>query len=174
MQDIADHAEASKETLYAWFGSKEGLVSALIERNARTSTVQLERALNKPPDNVAEVRTILIEHANALLRLLMSDISIQLNRASIGSPVLAESLLNNGRHLVGPIAEKYFQNLYEERLIAESDASQAYSRFIGLVVQDTQIRLLLGEQTLPDQDIESRAIWAVDAFLRLHRNASEQ
>ena len=37
MLEIAKRAAASKETLYAWFGDKQGLFEAAIRRNARST-----------------------------------------------------------------------------------------------------------------------------------------
>ena len=45
MQAIAREARASKETLYAWFGDRDGLIAALIRANADASAVDVTRSL---------------------------------------------------------------------------------------------------------------------------------
>ena len=50
MQDVASRAGASKETLYAWFGSRTGLLQALIERSADNSAERVQAALDDTAD----------------------------------------------------------------------------------------------------------------------------
>lgn len=46
MLEVARRASASKETLYAWFGSKPGLFQAVIRRNAGSVRAVLETHLD--------------------------------------------------------------------------------------------------------------------------------
>ena len=168
MQSIATRAGASKETLYSWFGDRDGLVTALIRANADASATRLRDALSAPPRDLVTARQTLTAYASALLRLLTGDISVALNRAAMSSPHLAEILLTSGRHRIGPIAEEYFAALHAAGLIDQTDAAAAYRTFYGLVVQDTQIRVLLGEPTPSTAQVTRRAADAVQAFFRLH------
>ena len=73
---------------------------------------------------------------------------------------------------MGPIAEDYFARLHDAGLIDEADAAGAYQTFFGLVIQDTQIRVLLGEPAPTVSQVRERADAAVDAFFRLHARAT--
>ena len=164
MQAIATRAGASKETLYAWFGDRDGLITALIERNADVSATRLRQILATDPHDHDAAVARLTGYAEALLRLLTSDTSVALNRAAMTSPALARQLLAGGRHRVGPVVEQFFARLHAAGLIGEPDAAQAYRVFYGLVVQDTQIRVLLGEPAPSMREIRRQAARAVRAF----------
>lgn len=163
MSAIAARAGASKETLYNWFGSKEGLFAALIEANADQSARRVEDAL----DADADARDTLVAYATGLLTLLTSAGSIALNRAAMSSPELAEVLLVNGRHRVGPLVETYLTRLDDAGVIAVDEPGTAFELLYGLVVRDAQIRVLLGEAPPSPAAVAERAATAVDQFLRL-------
>lgn len=163
MLAIAKRAGASKETLYAWFGSRDGLFSALIERNADRSVAGIEKALaaDRPP---AEVLT---RFAVGLLTLLTSPGSVALNRAAMHSPELSDRVLTSGRHRVGPLVESYLAQLDQVGKIRARNPADAFETLYGLVVRDTQIRVLLGEAAPGSAAITRRAKAAVDQFLQL-------
>ncbi|MEO1056211.1 MAG: TetR/AcrR family transcriptional regulator [Actinomycetota bacterium] len=163
MLAIARRAGASKETLYSWFENKSGLFSALITANADSSAEQIEHALA----GGADVAEALIAYASGLLKLLTSPTSIALNRAAMSSPELAELLLQQGRYRVGPIVERYLGQLAGEGELSIPDPAAAFELLYGLVVQDTQIKVLLGERAPDGAALHARAESAVDAFLQL-------
>ncbi|MDJ0767860.1 MAG: TetR/AcrR family transcriptional regulator [Ilumatobacter sp.] len=163
MLGIARRAGASKETLYSWFGSKPGLFEAVIRDNADASAQQVHAALAGDGDPQAT----LTGYAIGLLSLLTSERSVALNRASMTSPDLAAILLESGRHRVGPIVEEYLARLADEGHLATDDPAAAFSLLYGLVVQDTQIRVLLGERPPSKAAIARRADEAVMRFLDL-------
>lgn len=165
MQRIAARAGASKETLYAWFGSREGLLQALIERNADHSARRIDAALHRS----AAVPATLTGYAVGLLTLLTSPASVALNRAAMTSPRLAELLLRAGRHRVGPLVEQYLGRLHATGQLHAPDPAAAFRLLYGLVVQDTQIRVLLGESPPAGDDIARHAAVAVERFLELSR-----
>ena len=163
MLGIASRAGASKETLYNWFGSKEGLFVALIEFNANQSAQRVREAL----DAEADPHQTLVDYATGLLGLLTSPASIALNRAAMSSPELARVLLAQGRHRVGPVVESYLAQLSDSDHLSVSDPAVAFELLYGLVVRDTQIRVLLGEPAPTGEYIRQRAVIAVDEFLVL-------
>ena len=165
MLSVAKRAGASKETLYAWFGNRDGLLRALIERNADGSAERVATALEEP----SEPRDVLIGYAAGLLTLLTAPPSIALNRAAMTNPELAALLLEGGRHRVGPLVESYLSRLDGDGLLTVSDPAAAFMLLYGLTVQDTQIRVLLGEDPPTAPEIRARAVTAVDAFLSIVR-----
>jgi AcrR family transcriptional regulator len=164
MLAVANRAGASKETLYAWFGNRDGLLTALVERNADASARRVAQALDGDDD---DPRGTLVGYAEGLLTLLTSPASIALNRAAMSSPPLADLLLRSGRRRIGPLVERYLARLATDGLLRIEDSPAAYRRLYGLVVQDTQIRVLLGEAAPGRVDIRRRARTAVDDFLAL-------
>ena len=163
MLGVASRAGASKETLYRWFGSKEGLFAALIEANADQSAERVRQAL----EGDADPEEILVGYAVGLLTLLTGAPSVALNRAAVASPDLAEVLLVNGRHRVGPLVEAYLARLSDDGVLEVADPAEAFELLYGLVIRDTQIRVLLGEPGPGPEAIRRRATTAVAEFLLL-------
>ncbi len=165
MQAIADEAHASKETLYSWFGDREALVGRLIRANADTSAAAVTAALSRPAATADDARRTLEGYARGLLTLLTGEVSVALNRAAMGSPTLAAELLAGGRHRVGPVVAAYLTDLHAAGLSPHPDGERAFSLLYGLVVRDTQIRVLLGEEPPGTRAIAARARDAVRRFL---------
>lgn len=163
MQAVATRAGCSKESLYAWFSNRDGLLAALIERQAEQVNTAVVAALDRP----AEPRTTLITIAENLLRLLTSDASVALNRAAMSSADLAGLLLRHGRHTTGPLVEAFLTRLATHGQLDIDDSAEAFQLFYGLVVRDVQIRVLLGEPPLSTSHIRADARLAVDRFLAL-------
>ncbi|WUH98323.1 TetR/AcrR family transcriptional regulator [Spirillospora sp. NBC_00431] len=168
MRDIAVRAGASKETLYSWFGNREGLITALIEANADASADRLLAIVGEQPTTPGTARKALVAYAIGLLGLLTGPSSVTLNRAAMASPGLADTLLSSGRHRIGPIIEEYLDRLHDAGIIHAPDTTQAYRTLYGLIVRDTQIRVLLGETAPTQQEINDHAATAVTHFLTLH------
>ena len=170
---VAQRAGSSKETIYAWFGSKAGLFAAMIEANAAEANARVEAAL----DGAGDPRQTLVAFSDGLLRLLLGERALALNRAAISSPELADVLLRHGRHRTGPLVESYLARLAASGELAIDDPDDAFRLLYGLVVQDSQIRALLGERPLTRPAIRRRAAQAVDRFLALtgapHDNAAK-
>jgi AcrR family transcriptional regulator len=163
MSGVAARAGSSKESLYVWFGSKEGLVAELIRRqSARTNTaVELALTTDQP------AREVLVGIATNLLNVLLSDTSLALNRAAMSSPALAAILLQQGRHTTGPLVERYLAQLHREGRMQMDDPAEAFRLFYGLTIQDSQIRALLGEQPPNAPERVKMARSAVSRFITL-------
>jgi AcrR family transcriptional regulator len=158
MTAVARRAGSSKESLYTWFGSKQGMVAAVIRRESAATNERVEAALRRPG---ADHRGVLVGIARNLLGLLTGEVSLALNRAAMSSPALAAELLAHGRHTTGPIVEGYLARLGLE------DPDDAFRLLYGLTVQDAQIRALLGEAPPDAAEKDDRARRAVDRFVAL-------
>jgi AcrR family transcriptional regulator len=165
---VAQRAQSSKESLYTWFGSKEGMVAALIRRQAEQTNHAVERALgsDRDPDEV------LTAVATGLLTLLLGPASLALNRAAMTSPDLAALLLREGRHRTGPLIEKYLRQLHRDGVLHVPNPATAFRLFYGLVIQDSQIRALLGEEPPSTAWRNRQASAAVRRFRHLCAPAS--
>src|SRR5690606_1695223 len=107
------------------------------------------------------------------LTVISGEVSAALNRLAIahagsGRDGLGRIVLENG-----PVAmQRRLQPLFERGraagLIAWHEGERPLRSFFGLVVADTQIRVLLGDDARPDQDeIRMLAQRAVAQFFRL-------
>lgn len=166
MLGIAKTAKASNETLYRWYGDKNGLFKTMVESNARATKAALDAAIRNDADPLATLENV----APILLTMLLGDKAISLNRAAASdeSGQLGATIAAGGRHSVLPLIEKLIeQGLATGRLAAPS-ASVAAEWFLSLLIGDLQIRRVI--RTLPepsDKDIRSRAAAATSAFRKL-------
>lgn len=164
MLRIANEAGASKETLYNWFGTKTGLVEALCVREADVMNHAIAAAL---ADESQDMRTVLENLAIGLLRTLLGEWSLSINRAGMQSPEIAVTVLNSGRFSVGPLVEAYLEQQADRGAIRIFSGDDAFRLLFGLVMQDAQTRALLWNQADDPADYPARARVAVDRFLRL-------
>jgi AcrR family transcriptional regulator len=174
MTAVARAASCSKESLYKWFGDRDGLLSATVRWQAskvRAGNYDRQRL------DVSALRDSLIRFAANWLSVISSPTSIALNRFAIaqagaGGSNLGAIMLANGRFAIGERLKPVFEAGREAGLIAFDDTETAFRTFIGLVGRDVQIRLLLGDTlSLPMAEIERDAARATDQFLILHGTA---
>jgi AcrR family transcriptional regulator len=167
MAAVAARAGSSKETLYAWFGSKQGLFTALIRRQAEAANQAVATALDGGGGH--DPAATLTAFATKLLLLLLGERSVALNRAALAEPdgELAAVLLAQGRHRTGPIVEAYLARLAAEGHLGIDDPADAFQLLYGLVIQDLQIRVLLGEPPPSRDALAEQGRVAVERFLAL-------
>lgn len=163
MLAVAQRCRSSKETLYRWFNSKEGLFAALIEREAEATNQSVAELFDSDADPVETLLAL----ARNLLLLLTGPRSIAINRAAMHDPELARLLLTHGRHRTGPLVEEYLQRLRSRGILSIDDPGEAFQLFYGLVLQDLQIRTLLGEAPPSEAIVQRTAEQAVQRFLTL-------
>lgn len=169
MLAIARRAGASKETLYSWFGDKRGLFGELVSRQADRLNETLDQHLHEPD---AEMSPALVGFTTELLRLLLSDISVALNRAAIAEVAedgsLAHVLSERGRNAALPKVRAYLEHQRQAGRLAFESSESAADALIGLAIADLQVRRLLGAVPNPDAEmLDARVALAVDRFLRL-------
>lgn len=165
---VARAANCSKESLYKWFGDRDGLLSAMIAYQAskvRTLETEGERL------SATSLRERLETFARDLLEVLAGDVSLALNRLAIGqvsreSARLGELLRERGRRQIDRRARALLDAGQRAGLLFLGDAEEAYRTLYGLIVSDLHVRMLLGEP--PVKDAARRAEKAVSAFLKLY------
>ena len=171
MNAVARRASCSKETLYKWFGDRDGLLTATVRWQA--ARVRVGRYDGQNLD-VAALRDSLKNFAANWLTVISSPTSIALNRLAIGHAASHKSnlgpiVLANGRFAIGERLRPVLEAGREAGLLDFDDPETAFRTFFGLVGRDVQIRLLLGD-TLDKSaaEIERDAVRATDQFLALH------
>ncbi len=161
MLSVAKRAKASNETLYNWYGNKQGLFRSLVEANAGEVKALLEKDLaqDQPPE------TTLKALGPLLLGLLVGDKAITLNRAAAADPSgeLARELTQAGRGTVAPLIADVFLKARNAGVVDFEDAAQAVGLYLDLLVGDLQIRRVLGAVPQMEQsEIDNRAAVALD------------
>jgi AcrR family transcriptional regulator len=170
MTAVARRASCSKETLYKWFGDRDGLLTATVRWQA--SKVRAGNYDRQHP-NAEALRESLEAFAANWLRVISSRTSIALNRVAVshaasGKSNLGRIVLENGRFAIGERLKPLLEAGRAAGLLAFDDAEEAFRTFFGLVGRDVQIRLLLGDPLkLPAAVIERDAKKAVDQFFIL-------
>jgi len=171
MTAVARRASCSKETLYKWFGDRDGLLTATVQWQA--SKV---RAGNYDRQNLdaGTLRESLKGFATNWLEVITSPTSIALNRIGINQAAsrdgnLGSIVLANGRFAIGERLKPVLDAGREAGLLAFDDTETAFRTFFGLAGRDVQIRLLLGDTlTLSRAEIATDAERATEQFLTLY------
>ena len=176
MAAVARRASCSKETLYKWFGDRDGLLTATVRWQAA------KVALPELPDTeltAGALAAALEAFAVNWLKVLTGDVSIALNRLAIahagsGRSALGRIVLENGPFEMARRLEPVFLAGRRAGLVDFDDTAAVFRTFFGLVVADTQTRALLGEASRPSPaDIGTMARHAVAQFLKLHGTARQ-
>jgi len=171
MAAVARRASCSKETLYKWFGDRDGLLTATVRWQASKVRVA---ALNRAGLDLASLTASLEGFASDWLRVISSDTSIALNRVAVshagsGKDDLGRIVLENGRFALARRLTPVLEAGREAGLLDFGDAETAFRTFFGLVGRDVQIRLLLGDRLEPTEaEIGGDARRATQQFLALH------
>lgn len=174
MTAVARRARCSKETLYNWFGGRDGLLTATVQWQAAKVRVP---AVSAASLDRATLRASLNEFARDLLTTISGEVSITLNRLSItharpAGAGLGAIMLEHGPAAIRRRAAPLLEAGREAGLLKFDSAEDAYRTFFGLVVRDLQIRLLLGEPVrMQAPDISTMAATATDQFFTLYSGA---
>lgn len=170
MTAVARRASCSKETLYKWFGDRDGLLTATVQwQAAKVRMPQVARA----GLTARSLRLSIEQFARDLLTVLTGDISVTLNRTAIThagqeKDSLGTIVLDNGPLAIRRRLKPILEAGRDARLLRFDSSEEAFRSFFGLVVRDVQIRLLLGDKTLIQTDIEADAKAATDHFFALY------
>ena len=172
MASVAKRASCSKETLYRWYGDRDGLLTATVRWQA--SKVIMPRLDGGELSREIFCKT-LQEFAESWLAVLTSDVSIALNRLAVSHAGNART--NLGRIVLenGPLAMRQrlspIFRIGNELGFIVVDEDEAFRMFFGLVVADVQIRVLLGDFARPDVS-EMRRVSddAVKRMMKLYGN----
>ena len=148
MTAVARRAHCSKETLYKWFGDRDGLLTATVQwQAAKVRMPQVDRYHL----GAAALRASVEQFARDLLSTIVGEVSVTLNRlaithAGVEKRGLGAIVLENGPLSIPARLKPVFEAGRAARLLRFDSTEAAYRAFYGLVVGDTQIRLLLGEE----------------------------
>lgn len=156
MLSIAKRAGASNQTLYRWYGSKQGLFGTLIRRNAEVAVRALATAEGRDVDTRMQAFGV------ALLTLLTGERAVALNRAAAADAnetgELGQALARSGRDRIVPLLRTVLAAAHEDGQLSLVDLDGAAERYVALLVGDLQIRRVTGAlETLGTEYIERRA-----------------
>lgn len=171
---VARKASCSKETLYKWFGDRDGLMAATVAYHASNVKVSSYEGTELTAE---KFHTVLQGFASDLLTVLTGPLSVALNRLAIAQAQqnsqsgahLGRIVLQNGRFSTGPRLKPALEAGMKAGLLRQANSEEVFRTFYGLIVRDIQIRLLLGDE-LPYRktDIAAEAEQATLQFFTLY------
>jgi AcrR family transcriptional regulator len=171
MTSVSRRASCSKETLYKWFGDRDGLLTATVRWQASKVNLPL---VDKATLSHAFLAMTLQAFARDWLTVISSGTSIALNRVAVshagsGKSKLGQIVLKNGRQAMGLRLQPLLLAARDGGLLSFDTVEECFRTFFGLVLRDTQIRLLLGD-TLPldTERISAEAVSATAHFMALY------
>ena len=172
MTAVARRASCSKETLYKWFGDRDGLLTATVQWQA--AKVRVPAVDRKTLDPVS-LRASVQQFARDLLSTIAGTTSVALNRLAISHAAedngLGAIVLDNGRLTMGKRLKPVLEAGRDARLLRFDSSETAFRTFFGLVLRDVQIRLLLGDKlAMTSKDIEADAERATEQFFLIYGN----
>lgn len=172
MTAVARRASCSKETLYKWFGDRDGLLTATVQwQAAKVRVPVIDRRTLDP----VTLRQSVQQFARDLLSTIAGSTSVALNRLAISHATedngLGAIVLDNGRFTMGKRLKPVLEAGRDARLLKFDNSETAFRTFFGLVVRDVQVRLLLGDRiSMTAKEIEADAERATEQFMMLYEN----
>lgn len=163
MMRIATAAKASNETLYRWYGSKDGLFRAMVEDNAAQTRSMLLHALEEQTDPYETLEHV----ASVFLGMLLGDHAILLNRAAAADPTgeLGGAISSGGRAQVMPLLARVMDRICADSTMAADEAAHL---FVSLLVGDAQVkRIIHNSPALSKAEIDAKCTMALRMFRRL-------
>jgi AcrR family transcriptional regulator len=174
MTAVARRASCSKETLYKWFGDRDGLLTATVQWQAAKVRMPV---VDRSHLNARTLRESIEQFARDLLTVIVGEVSVTLNRTAVTHAAqekdrLGNIVLENGLIAIRRRLKPILEAGRDARLLRFDSSEDAYRIFFGLVVRDVQIRLLLGDRSLTQSNVEANieadVKTATDQFLTLY------
>jgi AcrR family transcriptional regulator len=168
---LARAANCSKESLYKWFGDRDGLLAAMITYQA--SKVRTPGPRETVP-TLDDFTRSLVVFAEDLIGVLSGEVSLALNRLAIGQADrdgarLGALLREHGRQPIELRARALLELGRRHGYVQFADTREAYETLYGLIVHDGHVRMLLGEPPAEmAEERARRARLAISQFFRLY------
>jgi TetR/AcrR family transcriptional regulator, mexJK operon transcriptional repressor len=166
LDDIAERAGVSKQTIYNHFKDKEALFRAIIAELTNELTAPLHSASTKK-----DLRSILIDLGERCLEVSLRPSSLALHRliisAALRFPDLGPNIYAAGAaRMIDDLAKLIKQHTYAEDLQV-GDPRSAAEQFFGMLTGFDHFRALLGVNRHHRTSYRRRATETADAFLKL-------
>ncbi len=172
--EIATRAKVSKRELYAEFGSKSGILEALIATTA--DRMQAPLALPDVADRPA-FAAALTRYGMTALAALCHPAVTAMNRLAVAeagrTSELGHILESSGREPNRLALGLMMKRAQDASFLGEGDPNRMSGQFFSLLFGDIPVRLMLGVIEPPAAaEIRQRAEAATDALLKLYPAAT--
>lgn len=154
MNDITREAGVSKGTIYVYFGSKEELFGALIDRERRAKLALLAEAL----DEKDTMRETLMRYGVLLTRLMTSSQLTRVQRMVIGvserMPELGKLFFDTGPDSGKALLADYFDKQIQAGMLDIPDTALASQQFYDLCAGGLTRKCIFGAIVAPPEEKE--------------------
>ncbi len=168
MDEIAAEADVAKQTLYNQFGSKEDLFRALIAERASALQAQLMDASHS-----AKPRDVLIRLVREYYALGLTPNGLDFMRMLISVsgrfPEMARDFYEVGPGRTLSALAQWIEGEVRLGRMSVREPRVAAEHFLSMILGHVQLRGLLNVgRALPSREIERRAAYCADTFLKAH------
>ncbi|MBK9363967.1 MAG: TetR/AcrR family transcriptional regulator [Rubrivivax sp.] len=168
---IAKRAQASNQTMYAWYRNKQELFRGIIERFGQAVRGQLQSALQDGLDPLPALAAL----GPTLLRFTTDEHAIIMNRAAVidaaETGVLARAIDEVARDAIFPLIVELMKRLVDDgTFAADVVAEEAAQTYVALLFGEAQLRQALGNlPPFDDAEVERRSAQAFALTCRLYK-----
>lgn len=168
---IAKRAQASNQTLYAWYSNKQQLFRGIINNFGLAVREQLSAALKEDQDPLKALKAL----GPTLLRFTTDEHAIIMNRAAVidasETGVLAQAVDEVARDAIFPLICALMQRLVDTGAFAPKvKAEDAAQTYVALLFGEAQLRQALGNlPPFDEKTIAARSARAYQLTCKLYR-----
>lgn len=171
LDQIAQRAGVSKQTIYSHFADKQALFRAICAELTEKLTVPLRC----PPSQTGDLRTILLRLGHDALAMMLHPASLDLHRLIVGAaarfPELGQAAYEAGAaRMIADLSTLLQQRSRSgdglSRPLAPGEATVLAEQFIGMLRGFHQVRGLLGIAPVPAAERTTYVTACVDLLLR--------
>jgi TetR/AcrR family transcriptional repressor of mexJK operon len=171
MTSIVEASGVSRATVYQYFGSKEGLMSALIEYTTKRLTLELDQ-----PIEYASLEEGLYSIARRSLAHILSSDTLSVFRLIVAEsgrkPEWGGQYYRQGPELLARQVTRFLTGMLGRGLAQSADPVRLASVFIGMLCGDLHIRCLFNPTRVPSaREVEAHIGTVVRSFVRAHGSA---
>jgi AcrR family transcriptional regulator len=162
---VVERAGGSKASVYAMFGNKEGLLSALVAEAAEVLTGSIAEL---PPDQ--PIRQSLTEFGERFLRIILQPSRLALYRLVVGEsgrlPELGDLFYRIGPEVLCQRLAEFFRFQAQRGLMRAPEPDRLASYFMGALRGDLHYRSLFNLTRAPTaREITAHVDYVVTTFL---------
>lgn len=173
MEQIAQHAKVSKQTLYSHFGSKEGLFSAVMSNKCTKSRETSFESLTPEKCVHKEPKELIHNVVNDFYRMLIAPESLSLFRTLISessrNEKLSETFLQAGPEKTLQILTEYFIHENKMNRLNIKNARQSAEFLIFSAKDYNHFKTLINpNHKINEAQIKAHVNFVVDTFMKIH------
>lgn len=168
LDQVAAKAGVTKPTVYSHFGSKDGLLEAMIARHTDSRVDHFASRLQGDGDTESD----LMHFAHAFLTTVMSDEARAWQRLCTAEsdryPALGAAFYSSGPKRVFSFLSDYLLREKRARRLQFTNAERAAEQFLGMLVGLDLLRSMLGQSRSSSTELKKRCRATVTVFLRAY------